>query len=455
MSRPPNLLVIVADDHADRVRGAAGDAQAHTPHMDALAAESARLTNLFCTAPLCTPARGSLLTGLMPPRSGVQYLDDPLADGTQTLARQLRDSGYRTACFGKMHFLQDGRPGMHGFDICRNDLNWYNPDHHPSSPDPSIPTLPPWRPFEDPARVWLNADRLPYPAYDRDKPNRRVADEARGFLAETHERPFCCWVGFNQPHCPFNVPIDARIRSDPADFTLPTIGSEDRGRIPQIFRDLDDDDQRGVIAAYHDAVAYLDELLGSVLQQLDDAGLRDDTIVLYTADHGYLLGEHGRFEKHCHFEEALRVPGLLRWPSHIAARDIDGLCSAVDLAPTLLALCGAAALPEQDGYTLDAQLLDEQHDWPRDAIASVYAANREACLRDARYKFIARNGEPATPDPFNDAGDAPPWPAERLYDLAGDPQELHDRAAAEPERCDAMRRRLPGELGLTAHGGFL
>ncbi len=458
MNSRPNVLVILADDLAANVLRTADNTQAPTPNLDRLASESARLQSLFCTSPLCTPARGSLLTGLLPWRSGVLRLQDVLADGTQTLARQFHASDYRTATFGKMHFGQDCKPGLHGFEICRSDLNWYGPKHHPPSPEPDTPTQPPWQPLIDPARIWLNADRLPFPAYDEQKPNRRVANEVNAFLEEDHQYPFFCWVGFNQPHSPFNIPLDARFKSDPASFDLPEVDQEDQAQIPTIYRGLSDDDKRGIIAAYHDAVAYLDELVGSVLDSLERAGLRDDTIVFFSADHGYLLGQHGRFEKHCHYDEALRVPGMIRWPGQIPERDFEGLMSGVDFAPTLLSLCELEKLPRCDGMDLSAQLRgdrddrDDRDEWPRKEIVSTYSANRVACLRNEHHKLILRGGDPAKEDPFNYAGCSEPEQSVRLFDLKKDPHELHDLSTDQVDRCEQMQKRLMQVLDEGAPG---
>ncbi len=281
--RKPNLLYILADDHAGYVLGCDGNARAHTPNIDRLASVGTRFARNYCNAPVCTPSRQSFFTSQLPHSAGVTVLETALAENKPTLARQLAASGYAPAVFGKMHFNVPGRPGLHGFaTACTEDVihrDWTKAaGTWPVYPD--IPTKPKqWRPFRDPARIWLDADKLPF---DRDYENMEgtwIARQATQFIREHKDDPFALWVSFRSPHSPFDFPIEDRHRYDPATFPVPELGPNDFHQIPLIFRDLTPADKQGIIASYYTAVAFLDRNVGEVLQALHAAGLDNDTLV--------------------------------------------------------------------------------------------------------------------------------------------------------------------------------
>ncbi len=140
-----------------------------------------------------------------------------------------------------------------------------------------------------------------------------LAEQAAEYVTRPHERPFFLLVSFYEPHSPYRFPIEFANRHEPSEVTAPTPGPEDDNQIPAVFRDLTPREKQGIAAAYHTSVEFLDENVGRVLAALDRAGHADDTLVVYMSDHGYLLGQHGRFEKHCSFDEAVRVPLAMRW----------------------------------------------------------------------------------------------------------------------------------------------
>ena len=200
--RKPNLLFLLADDHAGYVFHADGNPRAQTPVLDHLASQSTRFAANYCNAPVCTPSRQSILTGQLPHSAGVTVLGTPLDESKPTLAKQLDASGYLTAVFGKMHFNRPGTPGMHGFQIaCTEDVcqtRWLHdvgPEHVPEG----IRTKPRWRPFKDPARIWLNADGLPFPRVEAEMKNTWQANAACQFLTEHRHDPFALWVSFQDP----------------------------------------------------------------------------------------------------------------------------------------------------------------------------------------------------------------------------------------------------------------
>ncbi|MEX2016485.1 MAG: sulfatase-like hydrolase/transferase, partial [Candidatus Hydrogenedentales bacterium] len=297
----PNILLIIADDHAPYVMGAYGNANAQTPNLDRLARDGMRFDRAYCTSPVCTASRQSLLTGRYPRSIGVTQLRTPLPAAEVTLAESLRDAGYRTGAIGKMHFNSDLR---HGFDT-RVDL----PEHllyldtRPADAlPPGLAVLPPWRPFRDPAAVWLNAGALPYGATERQMPGTWFAAEAGRFIREFDDKPFFLVVSFYEPHSPYHFPVEYAGKFDPDSFEAPNVAEPDRWQVPVIFEGLTDAEKRGIAAAYYTSAAFMDQNVGRVLDALDADGHRDNTLVIYIGDHGYFLGQHGRFEKHAMYE---------------------------------------------------------------------------------------------------------------------------------------------------------
>lgn len=433
--RKPNFLFLIADDHTGYVLGADGNRMARTPNLDRLASEGTRFARHYCNQPVCTPSRQSFFTGQMPSMAGVTVLSGVLSEDKPTIAKQLRQAGYNTAVYGKMHFNKQPHPGMHGFNLCESDTGvhrLYAAEVKPKPIPPDIKVKPRWQPFKVPARIWLNADKLPYPRYDDDMPGTYVARQGMKFLREHKDDQFALWVSFNEPHSPYDFPVEYRERYDPAKFEVPRVGPEDAWQIPLIFRDLSDSDKRGIIASYYTSVSFLDKNIGMVLDELRRLNLERDTLVVYIADHGYCLGQHGRFEKHCCFDPALRVPLMMRFPGRIKPGVVQNFTESIDVAPTILDLLGAEPLPIQHGTSLRPYLEGKRPARPRDHIFSQYLENEEVCVRTDRYKFVFCSGKRERQDGYK-TGNPTPGRYVRLYDLKSDPGEFTDIAKRRPE----------------------
>jgi arylsulfatase A-like enzyme len=432
----PNLLFILADDHAGYVLSCYGNQQARTPNLDRLAAGGARFAQHYCNYPMCTPSRQSIFTGQMPHTAGVTRLMTPLSEDKPTLARQLKKAGYQTAVFGKMHFQKPSHPGMHGFETIMTeddvDREWKQ-QVHPKPVPQIIRTKPPWRPFKDPARIWLNADKLPYPCYYEDMKGTFIARQAVRHLQQQRnaDQPFALWVSFMEPHSPFDFPVEDRDRYSAAQFTPPPVGPEDAPQIPIVFRDLTDADQRGIIAAYYTSVQFLDRNVGVVLDALRELNLDRRTLAVYTADHGYCLGQHGRFEKHCGYDPALRVPLLMRLPGRSRPSVITDLTEHIDLPATILDMLEVEPLPITHGRSLRPYVEGRHVAAARDYIFSEYLENEEAYIRTERFKFIYCSGKRA--QQWYKTENPTPGRYVRLYDLKSDPGEFRNVAAEHPE----------------------
>ena len=443
--KKPNLLYILADDHAGYVLGADGNAMAITPNLDRLASEGTRFARHYCNAPVCTPSRQSFLTSQLPHSSGVTVLETPLADDRATLAKQLGESGYRPAVFGKMHFNQPGRTGLHGFEIADTEdvvLREWLAQVGPQPHFDDIPTKPAWHPFKDPARIWLNADKLPFPREYADMEGTWIARRAVQYMTEHKDEPFALWVSFMEPHSPFNFPIEDRANFNPDRFTVPEVGPEDAGQIPLIFRGLSPKDKQGIIASYYTSVQFLDKNIGVVLDGLRRLNLENDTLVIYMADHGYSLGQHGRFEKHVCYEPALRVPLIVRWPGRVRQGGVvNEFTESIDVPPTLLELLGAERFQINQGQSLVEYLKKGRTPNPRRSIFSEYLENEEACVRTDRWKYVQCSGKRSRTDGY--VTDNPtPGRTIHLFDLENDRGEFHNVA----DKHSDVTQHLSGEM---------
>jgi arylsulfatase A-like enzyme len=435
--RPPNVLVICADDHAAYVTGAYGNQAVRTPNIDRLAAGGIRFDRAYCNSPVCTASRQSFLTGRYPRSIGVTRLETALPESEVTMAETLRLAGFDTAAIGKMQFNSDL---AHGFDV-RIDL----PEHRawlaqqPRDPLPQgVEVQPAWRPFKDPARVWLNSFCRPMGMTDRQMDGTYFAMQAAEYLQGQRAKPFFLMVSLYEPHSPFRFPTEYRERHDPAQFAVPKLGPEDAQQIPAVFRQLTDAEKQGIIAAYTTSVEFMDENVGLVLDALDRSGKAGDTIVVYLSDHGYLLGQHGRFEKHTSYEEAVRAPLAIRFPNRIAAgRRTQAFVELVDLVPTIYELCGYQATAPLQGRSL-LPLLHGKTTQHRDHVIVEYAPNEEVMIRDKDWKLIYERGVERRTDGYDTGGPLVPNKF-RLYDVFGDPGEMKN-VVDDPAHAEVVKR---------------
>jgi choline-sulfatase len=282
----------------------------------------------------------------------------------------------------------------------------------------------------DPASVWLNSACLPY-APDAEMPDSFFSRLAAEFLGQDRSKPFFLWIGFYVTHSPFRFPIEFRGRFNPSSFSVPEISQEDEDRIPLVFRDLTDAEKRGIIAAYYTSVEYLDRNVGLILDALDRSMHAEDTLVIFNSDHGYLLAQHGLFEKHCCFEEAVRSALIMRMSGAIEPGcSSDALLELIDVVPTILELCGVDLPTNIQGKSL-VPLLRGETTRHRDHVISEYADNAEAMVRTEGWKLIYSAGNRRRRDGY--ALESPtPGRSVRLYDLELDPREMKS-CAASPE----------------------
>ncbi len=422
-SKRPNLLFLITDDLRGGVLGIDGDPRRATPRLDALARQGVRFNRAYCNSPVCTPSRQSFITGRLPHATGVTRLATPLPETALTLGDLLGDHGYDTAAIGKMHF---NSPSHHGFRERVDLRDWES--WLAANPPPGGDRRRPWHPFRDPASVWLNAENRPVGLPAEAMDSTFLADQAIAYLGDHREEPFALVVSFYDPHSPFHYPEELAGRFRPQDFPVRPISATERRERPLVFQPLTDRDAQGIQAAYYTSVSFVDSQVGRVLDSVDKLGLADETLVVFLGDNGYMLGDHGRFEKHCFYEPAVRVPLIARWKDHLPAdRAVNEMVELVDLFPTILDLLTIAAPPNLHGRSFLPLLKGEPGATGRDVVFSEYLENEEAMVRSSRYKLIVGTGHRKRLDGYETAHPLP-GPYERLYDLQADPDEATDVA---------------------------
>jgi choline-sulfatase len=442
-------LILIGDDHAAYTLGIDGDTRKSTPRLDALARQGTRFSRAYCNSPVCTPSRQSLITGRLPHAVGVTQLMTPLPEDAVTLGNWLGDLGYATGAIGKMHFNSLSR---HGFNERVDTREWrqHLQEHPPAGGYPKRM----WNPFQDPASVWLNASATSCGLPEEAMEATFFADTAAAFFRRHKSEPFALVVGFHEPHAPFVFPREWEGHYPAKTFPVPPTTEFDRAEQPIVFNALADQDVRGIQSAYYTSLSFMDHSVGRVLDALEATGLVDNTIVVYVGDNGYLLGHHGRFEKHVLYEQAVRVPLIVRWPNRLGAnRRVEALVELVDVFPTILDLCGLPQPPDLHGQSLVPLLEGRGHAFGRDVVFSEYLENEEAMVRSSRYKLIVGSGRRHRQDGYATANPMP-GPYERLYDLDADPEETTD-VSRRPELASVvmdLRHALYNRLTSTRSG---
>lgn len=417
--RRPNFLFIYTDDHRWDAMGVVQREQGErgrfpwfaSPGMDRLAAEGVRFRNAFVTLSLCAPSRAAFLTGRYNHLNGITNNGTPFPADSVTHASLLRAAGYRTAYIGKWH-MGNQRGQRPGFDYSASYVG------HGRYQD---------CPFE------INGTATPTTGWVDDV----AADFAIEYMKQNKEQPFSVVVGFKSPHGPRggnNLP--ARLRGLYADKTSRPVQNL---RAPSPWQKplADGEPPRGladnaVHLDYLRHIAGVDENVARLLRTLDELGIADDTVVVYTSDNGYYLGEHCSGDKRSLYEESLRIPLLVRYPRCFGkGRTVDEMVLNVDLAPTFLDLAGVPVPPGMQGASWRKFAAGEKPaQWRTSFFAEYYKELGEVptcyAVRTTTHKLVKYPNRPE-------------WT--EVFDLTADPYEIRNLAAD-----SALTGRLDTEL---------
>ncbi len=470
-AKQPNILWFCTDQQRFDTIGALGNPHVSTPNIDRLVAEGTAFTTAYCQAPICTPSRSSFLTGVYPSTAGANRNGNDAFSGRFPLVTRLfADAGYRCANVGKLHLASPyGRPEPRADD---GYAEFYY-SHAPRDGWAEGHDYADWvrEQGEDLGRLASDSAGVP----SRFHQTCWAATRAIEFIQRNREQPWLLTVNVYDPHPPFNPPPDYRAQFDPAAMPGPhfepgdieaqeKLAAVDFQSRPRDPGDLDINhpilphslkagerepegrsegarDAKTLQAAYYAMIKLIDDQLGRVLAELDALGLAEDTIVIFTSDHGETLGDHGLIQKGCRFYEGLvRVPLIWRWPDHIRAGQVsDALVELTDKAPTLLELAGLPIPAHMAGRSL-VPLLEGRDTEHRDGVRAEYidaldlpGASRATMWRDRRYKLVVYHTQGLG----------------ELFDLEADPREhrnLWDEPAYQTVKLDLMRQSFDAAI---------
>ncbi len=469
----PNILLITSDQQHWNTLGAFNK-EISTPNLDRLVAEGTTFTRAYCPNPTCTPTRASIITGKYPSQHGAWSLGTKLPEDEHTVGQDFMKAGYRTALIGKAHFQPltsteefpslESRPLLQDLDFWKNfnDI-FYGFEHCELARNHTIEAhvgqhyalwleekgCENWRDYFRKPTGHMDASIALDPStnYRWEIPEEYhydtwIAERTNTLLEEyTHnEENFFLWASFFDPHYPQIVPEPWDTMYDPDQITLPSIAEDEHKQNPPYFQmtqeenpdfcayresghgmhgfrsHLHDPKQlRRQIAVYYGMVSLMDKYIGKILDKLDELGLSDNTIVVFTTDHGDFFGHHGLIHKGpFHYEDMIKIPFIARYPGNIPAEKTSAaLQSLVDLAPTFLNLCQLPIPRTITGIDQSAVWLGEEEKVRDHIICENHHEPTTIHLKtyvDERYKItVYYNREYG-----------------ELYDLKEDPKEINN-----------------------------
>jgi choline-sulfatase len=366
-SNKPNILFIMTDQHRTDLMTCAGRDLVPTPNIDLIASQGVRFTNAYCPYPVCVASRMALLTGLYAHSTGAITNTNQLDWRYRTMAHHFADNGYLTALIGKMHF---GNAHNHGFEYYMSINDWlmylgpkvqhYANEiaNHPlgqhffKTVDDSGAGLPDLDGLWPKGSPWVgnvekyNFDSMASKLETEDHLDMFIARESAKFITRYRNQPFFLLTSFMKPHSPFYPPRQWAEKYPVDKMTLPEVGdiSEYPPHIQRRIKKMraqGQKRQRAHRAGYLGNLAFVDTCVGYVYKALDKEGLLNNTIVIYTSDHGEMDGDHGLYQKFCLFEPSVKVPLIVSYPNHLPQNKVtSALIEYFGLYPTLVELTG-------------------------------------------------------------------------------------------------------------------
>lgn len=436
--RKPNILLLMSDDLNSALSGF-GHPQCKTPRLDALAKRGVRFENMHCQYPVCGSSRASLMTGLYPYTNGMLGNGGNLRKNLPnvvTLSQLFRNNGYHAGRVSKIYHM--GIP----FEIIagtadHDDAPSWDETANIKAPEQNAPgERTEWSPKDKSSQTFTGVEAS---TGDLEHADGMAADAAIEFLKQNKDKPFFLGCGFVRPHVPLVAPSKYFDRYDRDTMVAPEVPKGDLDDVPKIIRNYKSIDRygvtpelhKGLLEAYYASISYMDEQVGRVLKALDELGLRENTIVIFSSDHGYLLGHHHKFQKQHLFEESTRVPFILSvpWMTKSHGHASNKITELVDLYPTLAELAGLTPPANLQGQSLLPLLKNPTtKEWSKDLAFSISRSGGES-IRTSKWRFTHWG--------FGAKG-------EELYDLKNDPNEFTN-LARDPNysgRLNQLKARL-------------
>jgi arylsulfatase A-like enzyme len=466
MRKKPNVILITTDQQRKDSLGCYGSEFVHTPNLDKMADQGVLFDRAYCTNPVCTPSRASIFTGSYASHHGAWNIGMNVPNHLPFLSECYKEGGYKTQLIGKAHFNgYNSRPDKSNepdTDWETHFRNFHGPYYGFDKVELTVAhTLGGIKGHyglwvkDQSGKTEFKSDRKAErafggEAYDWELPmelhnNRWIVERTKAFLQENQEaeQPFFLSIGFQDPHHPHAVPKERVNEIDPEKIPLPIYNEGELENKPPHFRTVregqwnDDEmkgsywmsgqgsgfDYRGVIdedarrgkAYYYKMVEMIDEAMGDISNLLDEMGIAENTIVVFTSDHGELLGDHGIWMKGpFHYEQLINIPLLIQWKNHLpAGYRIDTIHSLVDLAPTLLSLCNLPIPNEWDGLDCSNEWMGTRSGLRKQALVEYVDEPKKL-----RLKTIVTDRYKITYYPTKSYGE--------LYDLQKDPGEINN-----------------------------
>ncbi len=397
----PNIVLIMADDMGYGGIGAYGNTELSTPHLDSLAAAGIRFTDFHANAPVYTPTRAALLTGMYQQRSGLEgviYVGGPtrqvgMDSSVTTLGDLFRQGGYATGIMGKWHlgYKEEYNPVNHGFDEFYGFLSG-NVDYHSHYDNSGIYD---W---------WHNLDSIREEGYSTDL----ITEHAVDFIDQHRDGPFLLYVPHESPHVPFQGRRDSAYRFPGREFSY--------------YGPVED-----TAATYNEMVEVLDEGVGDIMAALRRNGLEENTLVFFLSDNGAeRFGHNGglRGSKTTLWEGGHRVPAIAYWKGRIAPGESSALLMSMDVLPTLLSVAGISASPNItfDGVDFSGLLFGQEAGLPERTVFWRYRGNKVA--REGPWKLLVTESDTS------------------LYHLSEDLKETRDQSAQNPDIREELLQDL-------------
>ena len=441
----PNVLLIMTDQLRWDYLGCYGADFVDTPNIDRLAASGVRFASAFTNAPVCAPARIGLATGLHPSRIGALDNTCYLPSQLPTYYQRLRDSGYRVGCVGKLDLAKpDKYNGRDGDRPAVYRWGFTHPEEvegkmHAAQGDPSAPHGPythylkgrgRLKSFWEDYRVRAEAGWILGVSHDSVLPTEDFHDiyiarrAARWIENIADDFPWHLFVSFVGPHDPFDPPTEYAEIFHGA--VMPRAIKSRREGAPRWIKGRQKACGEAELAhirrQYCALIKLIDDQVGLLLDALKRRDMLDNTVIIFTSDHGEMLGDHDLWQKQVPYEPSIHIPLIVAGPGIQQGSVSDTIVDMMDLNPTICALAGVEPAPDMDARSFD-QILFGAIDAHRHEIMTALTNFR--CLRTATTKFV------------DNSNDLP-----ELYDLAHDPEESHNIAGENPDQVAAMRERL-------------
>jgi len=488
--RKPNVVLIISDQHQYQALGCNGavikdvHGNSPTPNIDALAANGIRFANAYTASPLCAPTRASLMTGVYPHQHTALHHKynntEPghtrfpgILPGLPTIGQVFREQGYKTAAIGKMHVHGEMKDENDlGFDVIdMRFYTWYPGAHYSDRAEGDwykrYRELPPYDQMSYYAIDSVKFSNVPKHLTVKENSSQNkyhietiveketqimdfiTADSSISFIQScaAQNQPFFIHIGFEKPHEPYNAPKRFMDLFNPEEMILPEGWHEvdERGPYPYIMNWLvsyepEEKTARNIMASYYAAVSEMDEQVGRVIQACKDAGIYENTIFIYTSDHGENMYNHSLLQKHCMFETSVKIPLILSYSKELPQKQAcKSLVSSLDILPTIIELANLEQPSTFIGTSL-VKAISGSSDAERCVFAEFHEGNGNYKMfpqastipmrmcRYKNYKYVYTHGF-----------------IEQLYDLDSDPGELNNLALSNSEQFETIIQKLRAE----------